>query len=177
MAFEDLPLDRPPAPEPPSRRPVSATSRWLIVGAAVVVVVSLLVLSWLSRAQPPTVNPAPATVIDPTQASRRPSRQPLELPPLVNSDPMLRELVGTLSRHPLLARFLATKDLVRGVTLAIVQIGDGRTPAAPLAVLRPTLRLDIGAEKSGKVTNENFARWEAAVRALQSIPPSEAAQV
>jgi len=156
---------------------VSATSRWLIVGAAIVVVGSLLVLFWLSRAQPPTVNPAPATVTDPTQAFRRPSRQPLELPPLPNSDAMLRELVATLSRHPLLARFLATKDLVRGVTLAIVQIGDGRTPAAPLTVLRPTVRLDIGAGQSGKVSSENFARWEAAVRALQSIPPSDAAQV
>ena len=178
MAFDDLPLDRPPAPLPPSVRPaMSGTARWLIVGAAVVILGALLTLRWLSRAQPPTAIPPPVTVTDPTQAYRRPSRQALELPSLVNSDAMLREFVSQLSRHPLLARFLATKDLVRGVTLAIVQIGDGRTPAAPLAVLRPPVRLEIGPGTSGKVDPQNFARWDTAVRALHSIPAADAAQV
>ena len=48
-------------------------------------------LWWLSRAQPPTVTPAPATMSDPNQAERRPPRQPLELPALASSDDMLRE--------------------------------------------------------------------------------------
>ena len=177
MAFDDLPLHRPPDPASPRRvrEASSSTARWLIVGAGLVVAGSMLALWWLSRAQPPTVIPAPATMSDPTQAERRPKRDPLELPPLANSDPMLREFVSQLSHDSLLARLLGTRELVRNMTLAVVQIGDGRTPAASLATLRPSIRLETGA--SGNVEPANFARWESAVRALQSIPPREAAKV
>lgn len=176
MAFDDLPLNRPHEPSPPRRREASSsTARWLIVGAGLVVAGSLLVLWWLSRSQPPTVTPAPATMSDPNQAERRPPRQPLDLPALASSDDMLRALVGQLSRDPLLARLLATRELVRNMTLAVVQIGDGRTPAASLATLRPSARLETGA--SGKVESANFERWESAVRALQSIPAKDAAKV
>src|SRR5262245_5970019 len=116
MAFDDLPLNRPPDPSPRRVRDAtsSSTARWLIVGAGLVVAGSILALWWLSRAQPPTVNPAPVTMNDPNQSARRPGRQPLELPPLNTSDEMVRELVHQLSRDPLLARFLATRELVRG---------------------------------------------------------------
>jgi Protein of unknown function (DUF3014) len=177
MAFDDLPLHRSPDPPAPRRKreASSSTARWLIVGAGLVVTGSLLALWWLSRAQPPTVIPAPATMSDPTQAKRRPPREPLELPPLANSDAVLREFVGQLSRDSLLARLLATRDLVRSMTLAVVQIGDGRTPAASLATMRPSIRLDAGT--GGKVEPANFERWESAVRALQSIPARDAARV
>jgi Protein of unknown function (DUF3014) len=176
MPFDDLPLNRPPEPSPRRvREASSSTARWLIVGAGLVVAGSMLALWWLSRAQPPTVSPAPATMSDPNQAARRPKREPLELPALASSDEMLRELARQLSRDPLLARLLATREIVRTMTLAVVQIGDGRTPAASLATLRPSIRLEIGA--SGKVEPTNFQRWESAVRALQSIPARDAAQV
>ena len=180
MAYDDLPLNRPPDPDPlrARRRDAStSTSRWLIVGAGLVVAGSGLALWWLSRAQPPTVVPAPATVSDPTQAERRPSRQPLELPPLPDSDQLLRDLVGQLSGDQLLARLVGTRELARAITLAVVQIGDGRTPVAPLTVLRPSVRLDIGPGATGKVDVANFQRWEGAVRALQSIPVRDAAKV
>jgi hypothetical protein len=112
---------------------------------------------------------------DPSQAMRRPPRQPLELPALGVSDEAIRELVRQLSGDPLLARLLATRDLVRNMTLAVVQIGDGRTPAVPFATLRPANRLEIDA--SGKVAPANFSRWDLAVRALQSIPAREAAKL
>ena len=90
---------------------------------------------------------------------------------------MLRELAGTLSRNPLLARLLATRGLVRNATLAVVQIGDGKTPAVPLAVLRPPLRLQIAGQQSGRVEQASYARWEAATGALLSIPVSDAARI
>src|SRR5512145_2834177 len=127
MAFDDLPLHRPPDPPSPrrGREASSSTARWLIVGAGLVVAGSMLALWWLSRAQPPTVSPAPATMSDPKQAERRPKRELLELPPLEGSDEMLRALVAQLSHDSLLARLLGTRDLARNMTLAVVQIGDG----------------------------------------------------
>jgi hypothetical protein len=177
MAFDELPLNRPPDPSPRrEREESSSTARWLIVGAGLVVAGSVLALWWLSRAQPPTVTPAPATTTDPSrEAERRPRRQPLDLPSLATSDDLLRELVHQLSSDPLLARLLATRELVRTMTLAVVQIGDGRTPAASLAPLRPSLRLETNA--GGTVEAASYERWESAVRALQSIPARDAAQV
>ena len=101
----------------------------------------------------------------------------MQLPSLVDSDTMLRELAGTLSRNPLLARLVATRGLVRNATLAVVQIGDGKTPAVPLAVLRPPTRLQINGPQSGRVENASYARWEAATVALLSIPAADAARV
>jgi hypothetical protein len=178
MAFDDLPLSRPPAPEPPARRPSqSSTSRWVIVGAGTVVAGVALTLWWMSRAQPPAVIPSPTSPTNPTTESRRPKPQPLQLPSLPDSDAMLREAAVTLSRNPLLARLVATRGLVRNATLAIVQIGDGKTPAAPLGVLRPPVRLQIAGQQSGRVEAASFARWEAATSALLSVPPSDLARV
>ena len=178
MSIDDLPLHRAPqprAPEPP-RAAASGTSRWLIVGAAVLIAGSLLALRWISRAQPPAMELPPVAPTEAAPASRRPQRQPLELPSLSASDAMLRELVAQLSRHPMLARFLATRGLVQSLTLSIVQIGDGRTPAQPLAMLRPPTRLDVSST-TGRVDVSSFVRWESVVRALQSVPARDAAQV
>ena len=178
MAFEDLPLSRPPDPGRSPRRPSqSSTSRWVIVGAGAVIAGVALTLWWMSRAQPPAVIPSPTSPTNPTTESRRPKPQPLQLPSLPDSDAMLREAAGTLSRNPLLARLVATRGLVRNATLAIVQIGDGKTPAVPLAVLRPPVRLQINGQQSGRVEAASFARWESATSALLSVPPSDLARI
>ena len=178
MAFDDLPLSRPPAPDPPFRRPPqSSASRWVIAAAGAVIAAVALTLWWMSRAQPPAVSPSPTSPTNPEKVSRRPPPEPLQLPALGDSDAMLRELAGTLSRNPLLARLLATRGLVRNATLAVVQIGDGKTPAVPLAVLRPPVRLQIAGQQSGRVEQASYARWEAATGALLSIPVSDAARI
>ena len=178
MAFDDLPLSRPPAPDPPFRRPhQSSASRWVIAAAGAVIAAVALTLWWMSRAQPPAVSPLPTSPTNPDKVSRRPAPEPLQLPSLPDSDAMLRELAGTLSRNPLLARLVATRGLVRNATLAVVQIGDGKTPAVPLAVLRPPVRLQIAGQQSGRIEPASHARWEAATTALLSVPPSDAARV
>lgn len=178
MSFDDLPLSRPPDPGlQPQRSRQSTTSRWVIVGAGAVVAGAALALWWMSRAQPPAVMPAPTAASAPAQSPRRPPRQPMELPALGDSDAMLRELAAALSRHPMLARLVATRGLVRSATLAVVQIGDGKTPVTSFEVLRPPSRLAIDGLTSGRVTAASFDRWQSAVSALASIRPGDAAQV
>ncbi len=179
--FDDLPLERatPPTAPPPGRRPTTASpaTRWIIVGAIAVVVGALLALWWMSRTQPQTAVPAPTHATDVAVGSNRPKRQPMTLPPLDGSDAFLRELVASLSRHPLLARLLATDGLVRGAVLAVEQIGDGRTPAVPLKALRPSSRLAILGAANGRVDARTYARWDGATASLTSINPSDAAQL
>jgi len=149
----------------------------VIVGAGAVIAGALLALWWMSRAQPDTATPAPAPATEVALAPRRPQRQPIDLPALAASDTMLRDVVSTLSRHPLLARLLATRDLVRAATLAVVQIGAGRTPVGPLAVLKPTTRLQLQSTPAGRIDPVSYTRWDGPANALQSVRAVEAAQV
>ena len=178
MPFDDLPLDRPSSPGtvhlgPPPRSP----KRWIILGAFAVIAAALLTLWWMSRSQPRTATPASTQATDVAVGSNRPKRQPISLPALDGSDSFLRELVSALSRHPLIARFLATSDLVRTTTLAVEQMGDGRTPAVPLKVLRPDSRLGVVGGQSGRIDPRTYARWNDATSSLVSISPADAAQL
>jgi hypothetical protein len=176
MAFEDVPLDRPPAPR---RSPVrsSSTSRWVILAAGTIIAVALLALLWLGRAQPSQA-PLPPTSPTDARSPGRPRPQPLELPPLAESDSALRELFATLSHHPLLAKVLAQPGIVRAAVLAVVQIGDGKTPAVPLDAMRPAERLTVTTEgNTTRLNPTSYARWDGPVKALLDINAADAAQV
>lgn len=178
MAHDDLPLHIAPRggpsipPLPPD--PPPSPTRWVIVGAGVVIVGALLTLWWMGRAQLDPTSLAPTGPTEGELAKRRPKEQPLELPPLGQSDPLIRELAATLSRHPLLARLAATPSVVRAIVLAVVQIGDGKTPAKALTALEPPGQLTLSANRIDPAT---YARWNGAVTALTSVNPADGAQV
>jgi hypothetical protein len=178
MTMDDLPL-REPAPPPPPAPPRAAKdpSRWVVLGAAVVMAGALLAMWWLGHAQPEPAPPAFANATDTSGGSPRPKSQPIELPALDASDDLLRRTVSILSAHPLLARLLATPAIVRGAALAVVQIGDGRTPQASLKVLRPSTRVAIVGTSSGPIDPASYRRWDAPTAALISLPPGDLAQV
>lgn len=178
MALDDPLLERtsPSAahPDTPPERHTSAI-RWLAVGLAVVIVGGLATFWWLSRAQPVTAPPAPTTATDVRVESRRPKPKPMDLPSLDASDELLRALIAALSQHPMLARLLTPEGLVRSATLAVVQMGDGRTPAVPLKPLRPATRLELNT--AGHIAASSYTRWEGPVAALTSVNPNDAAQL
>src|SRR5262245_19345318 len=133
MAIDDLPLHQPsssPPPDPAERSPSSV--RWVVLALGGLVASALVTFWWMSRTQPGTAAPAPTTATEVAVGSNRPNRQLINLPPLDGSDSFFADLVSALSRHPAIARLIATPDLVRATTLAVVQVGDGRTPAVPL---------------------------------------------
>jgi hypothetical protein len=174
------PADLPLRPQSELRGPVpppSTPSRWIILGAAAVIAASAVGWWWLSRAQPIAAPPPPTTTTDVTLPSARPKRQPIDLPPLDESDQVLRRLVAALSANPLLARLLATSGLARAATLTVVQIGQGRTPALPLAAVRPSTRLAILGSGGGRIDPQSFHRWDSATNALVSVRPDDLAQV
>jgi DUF3014 family protein len=180
MTLDDLPIEHSSAPPPEPLVPARSSSpvRWIVLGAAALIVGAVLTLWWLSRAQPGTANPAATAPTEVAVVGNRPKSQNLDLPSLDDSDGFLRALVRTLSQHPMLAKALATPGLIRGATLATVQIGDGKTPAAPFAVLRPTTHVAIiGNGPSGKLDASTYARWNSVTDALISIRPKELAQL
>lgn len=180
MGFDELPLNRTADSEPGSDIPTPPTPspwRWGLVALLGILAGGALTFWWMSRAQPGTATPAPTTATEVAVASKRPKRQPINLPALDASDGMLRELVAALSRHPTLSRFLATPRLVRSSTMAVIQIGDGRTPADALSAIRPAGRVQILGTTSGRVAAGSYGRWDGAVTALASVSPTDAAQL
>jgi hypothetical protein len=177
MSFDDHLIDRGGQPHLRNGPPRTSPTRWILVGAGGVVVGALLALWWMSRAQPGPATPVATTATDVAVGAKRPKAQPVTLPALDASDAFLRKLVEMLSQHPLLANLVATEGLVRNAALAVVQIGEGRTPFRPLAVVRPTSRLSIVGTVSGRIDPRTYVRWEVATSALLSVNPADAAQL
>jgi len=177
MALDDLrfehAVERPP--EPPASR--AGILRWIAVAIAGLLAGSLLTFWWMSRAQPPTTAPASTTPAEGVVGSKRPTRQVMPLPSLGASDTLLTDLISAVSRHPAIVRWLATPGLIRSGVLAVVQVGDGRTPAVPLKALQPETRVQVAGAADGVVDAASYRRWEPAVRGLLSIEPAAAAQI
>jgi len=178
MAIDDLPLNQPSSlpPDLPERSAPSP-GRWIAVVIGGLAAGGLVTYWWLSRTQPGTTTPAPTTATEVAVGSKRPTRQLINLPPLDASDGFLAEFVSALSKHPTIARLIATPNLVRGTTQAVVQIGDGRTPADPLKMLRPSARMQIVGAGSGKVDPKSYGRWDLIVAGLTSVSAADAAQL
>src|SRR5688500_5509217 len=125
-------LTPPPAARPPSFIP------W-IVGALVVIVAAG---AYLFLGQEPEA-PAPAGETS-TEATVEPPGplgaevEPIELPPLDQTDMLVRDMVRALTSHSRIAAWLTTNGLIRNFTVVIDNIAAGRTPANLLRVMRPS---------------------------------------
>ena len=126
------------APLPPASRPPSFVP--LVVGALVVIAGAGAYIFTRQDAAPP----APSGSATSTEATVEPPRPlgadvaAIDLPPLDETDALVRELVRALSSHPRLAAWLTTDGLIRNFTVVVDNVADGRTPANHLRVLRPT---------------------------------------
>src|SRR5438045_1944737 len=105
MSLTDLPLHSSPAAPRPGPPPKSPT-RWIVVGAAVIIAGSLLALRWMIRSQPDTATPTPTRATDVGVSARRPKPQPITLPPLDQSDSVVRDMIRLLSQHPLVVKLM-----------------------------------------------------------------------
>ncbi len=61
----------------------------------------------------------------------------IDLPPLDDSDALVRQRIGILSSNPLVAAWLGTKGLIRNFAVVVENISHGMNPSRHLRVLRP----------------------------------------
>ncbi|HEY7442879.1 MAG TPA: DUF3014 domain-containing protein [Vicinamibacterales bacterium] len=120
----------------PSR---SNRALWAIVIVVLIAVaggVGYFLLRRQTPQAPVTEKTAPAPVAQ-TPKSSGLTGDNIALPPLPESDPIVRELVSKLSSHPTVLAWLATKGLIANFTVVTHNISEGRAPVAHLKGLGP----------------------------------------
>jgi hypothetical protein len=136
-SFDDYDLN------PPARGPFGPTpsnrARWAIVAVVLIAIAAVVGYFVVRRGAPPepTATTKPAPVATPEQKGTTLTGENIALPPLAESDPVVRELVGRLSSHPTVLAWLATKGLIANFTVVTHNISEGRTPVAHLKGLGP----------------------------------------
>jgi hypothetical protein len=129
-----------------------------------------------SEGKPPPATPAPHAAD--TDASRPLGGSPeaVVVPPLDESDAVVRTLVRALSQSPAVTAWLATEGLIRNFTVVVTNIADGGTPAKQLSALRPSA--PFRAVNRGGVTvvdPRSYDRYGFVADALASIDAARAA--
>ncbi len=127
-----------------------------------------------AAAAPP---PARPTIVDPPSPTEAPVEE-LILPPLDESDSLVRTLVGALTSHPAFAAWLIPDDLLRTFVFVVQNIAEGNNPAERLAPLRPTQRFGTtGSGDSLTVDPASYARYNVHAEIVASINPVGAAEI
>jgi hypothetical protein len=134
----DLELDKPLGAPDPGRN--AYRLRLVLIALALV---ALVATAWflLWRRPAPGNDVRVQTEQQVVPQTQRPQAEPgmaIDLPPLAESDAVVRQLVGQLSAHPRVAAWLATDQLIRNFTVVTVNIAAGRSPARQLGPVRPT---------------------------------------
>ena len=108
---------------------------------AALVIVGLGAAGYLifARRTAPSTPPRSATAAAPRapQQTAADDVERIELPPLDDSDPLVRQRIGLLSSNPLVARWLQTKGLVRNFVVVVENISRGSNPSRHLTALKP----------------------------------------
>ena len=176
----DEPSD--PAPEElwsaTRRRPGGGKAVALV--AVPLLAAGLVAAFWLMsrRVDPPppgsaSEEPAPEAAEIAAGEPAHATRLEAPLPPLDQSDSLVRELVGALSSHPALAGWLAQSGLVRTFAAAVENVSLGASPAPNLQFLRPREPYRVVEQGPGVVPDAaNYRRYDLITEVFTSIDPA-----
>jgi hypothetical protein len=145
MDLDDYKLER--SGDGPLMLPPPRPTRYLAWAAAIVLPIAIAGGLWYLLSPPKKIS-SPSTTVSvpsapqPTTVPERPEAPlvkaaDIDLPPLAESDPIVRELVTRLSSHPTIAAWLATKGLIANFTLVTLTVAEGRTPKQFLRPVAP----------------------------------------
>jgi hypothetical protein len=137
--FDDVSLDRADTPSPsPQLLPPQSSGPPLWPIVATFALIAGLAALWYFGTRHNTPPPAVAQPVEAPHPSRaaEPGDQ-IDLPPLDQTDALVRMLVAKLSSHPVVAAWLTTDGLIRNLTVVVANVADGETPAKHLKPIRP----------------------------------------
>lgn len=196
---DDLDLNRPAEPDTagpeqePGREPtlIETPGETFPLGLLALALLLLLgaagLLVYVVARRPPPRPVASAAPPLPPPAHAAPSLSPppppalpeaVALPPLGESDALVRELVGRLSPHPQLAVWLSADQLARRFVVLVVNVMAGENPRPNLRFLEPRERLTVLRRGAATVIDPaSYARFDAFAAAVDSLDEAGCARV
>jgi hypothetical protein len=185
MDYEDLNL-RPTSHEDSPivlSVPVQHSHNWPKITGALLLVVVVAATGYLvfrnRHAAAPAAAPAAATA-PPTDVAKALGADvvPIDLPPLNESDDVVRGLVKELSSNPSVLAWLMTDNLIRNFTVVVSNIAAGEPAARQVTALRPKGGFQV--EEHGEdlsIDSRSYARFLPLTTATTSINPEDAAKL
>jgi hypothetical protein len=163
-----------PAPAGRSRAPLVAA-----IVAAAIAAAAIAAYLWLPRAEPaPPATQKPTIAFRPVDGAAPPARRPTDIPPLDQSDPVVRRLVAALSSHPRVMAWLATSGLIRNFTVVVENIAAGASPARHLRMLRPAGGFTVIEQPQGfRLDPRSYERYNGIADAVGSVDAAGAAML
>ncbi len=163
---------------PATPSPTRPVGLWAVVAVLIAAagVAAYIAFAWRPRPAPAASElRAPARAAPPSLGG---TAEPITIPPLDASDPVVRTLVRALSESPALVAWLSTNGLIRNFTVVMTNIADGPTPAKHLNVLRPPSTFRVVA-RDGKtfVDPRSYERYAPIADAIASVDPAAAARL
>ena len=159
-------------------------NRLLKIAGAVLLVVAVAATGYLvfrnRQVTAPASTPTAATAPPPTDVAKALGADVpvIDLPPLNESDDVVRGLVKELSSNPSVAAWLMTDNLIRNFTVVVSNIAAGEPAARQVTVLRPKGSFQI--EERGEdlfINSRNYSRYLPLATAATSINPEGAAKL
>jgi DUF3014 family protein len=164
------------ADPPPGR--TRAAGVWIAVALFVVAAGTAAYFAFRWRPAPPSAPAAsaPAATLNEPLPSLGGKPEPIAVPPLDQSDTLVRTLVQKISESPAIMAWLPTQGLIRNFTVVVSNIAEGATPAKQLRVLRPTSGFRVVERDGGTfVDPRGYDRYTRIADAVASIDPAAAA--
>jgi hypothetical protein len=177
--LDDVRLNRPDSTEPEALAPRSRLPIILVLLVCGALGVAIAVYLFQRQpAAPRQVRTETEQVVAPRAGAPLATPEPIVVPPLDESDALVRELVRRLSAHPQIAAWLTTDQLIRNFTVTVVNIADGRSPANHLKPLAPAGAFAaIPDGQRLRIDPRSFQRYNTHAAAVESIDPDGAARL
>jgi Protein of unknown function (DUF3014) len=146
-----------------------------LLAAAVLIVVSAFFYLRRGRTEPTqatATRPADAVKVlrDPTEA--------ITLPPLDETDSLVRQLVRALSAHAVVVSWLTNERLVANFVVVTGRIADGQTPAAELKSIGPIAPFRVRAARGAlSVDPASYHRYDRYAQAVSALDAGGVARV
>lgn len=178
--LDDLQLRRLPENEPSMSRRRRTAGFWIPAILLVLGVIAVAYVLLVRRDRGMETAPATAagTKNQDTPGPLGGKPDDIVVPPLDESDALVRQLVAALSSHPRVAAWLTTDNLVRNFTAVVHDISAGMTPAQRLGVLAPggSFR-PVDRDGDLRIDAESYTRYNSLADAVASVDAAGAARL
>ncbi|HUP25016.1 MAG TPA: DUF3014 domain-containing protein [Thermoanaerobaculia bacterium] len=165
-------------PEGPSRDEEDRSRLVWVVAIVIALALAVAAAIWWSRRGEEAAVEEPPPVFESTtpEVEPPPAEPAIELPPLDQSDSLVRELVARLSSHPQLARWLVNDELVRRTARVVGNVAWDEDPSTHLPFLKPSGPFRVRQEGGATTADpRSFERYDLAVDVFTSIDAAGAA--